>query len=147
MPVNALRENPNCKSTYASFRLIGDLLNPIEVSDRLRLIPSIAHAKGDPFRSHTRTGSRPIGVWSLSSKDRISSTNLEKHLTYLIDQFMPLNETLHDICKEQLLQADFFCYWLSATGHGGPEFSPEILGKISQLRAHLSIDFYCSSNE
>jgi hypothetical protein len=42
----------------------------------------------------------------------------------------------------QNLKADFFCYWLSATGHGGPELSAGTLGRIAALGASLGFDFY-----
>ncbi len=38
--------------------------------------------------------------------------------------------------------ADFFCYWLSATGHGGPEVSAPMLERIASFNASLGFDYY-----
>ena len=141
MPIKPLEENPNCKLTRASFRLAGDALNPMAVTDRLRISPTLSHAKGDSFSTRTRTGTRRTGVWSLSSRDQVTSTSLEKHLTFLLDKIGPLREEVRGLCEEQKLQADFYCLWLLATLSGGPEFSPEVLNRISQFGAYLSIEF------
>jgi hypothetical protein len=44
--------------------------------------------------------------------------------------------------REHELRGDFFCYWLSASGHGGPEVSPTTLARIAALDLSLGIDFY-----
>jgi hypothetical protein len=42
--------------------------------------------------------------------------------------------------------ADFFCFWLSATGHGGPEVSPGTLARIVRFNASLGFDCYGSDD-
>lgn len=39
-------------------------------------------------------------------------------------------------------RADVFCYWVSATGTGGPEFSPEVLERLARNRLTLGFDIY-----
>jgi hypothetical protein len=53
-----------------------------------------------------------------------------------------LGALLADIRAEHDLKADFFCFWLSATGHVGPEIAAETLGRIAALNAKIGIDFY-----
>jgi hypothetical protein len=38
--------------------------------------------------------------------------------------------------------ADILCYWVSATGNGGPEFSPEVLARLARLQLRLGFDIY-----
>lgn len=137
-----LPENPNCQKTYAAFRLLGDLLNPIEITSRLGIIPSKAFAKGQVW---DKAGIRncATGIWKLSSKGHLETTSLENHLIFLLEQLEPITSGIIQSIGELSLQADFFCYWLSATGHGGPILSPTVLRRISNLQASLSLDFYC----
>lgn len=142
--VGPLDENPNCAATYAAFRLIGDRLDPEAANRVLGLEPSLAIAKGEEIPAgkvgparHQRTG-----VWLLSSKEAVRSTSLERHLVYLLDLVEPSAPEVDALRMSHAIQVDFFCYWRSATGHGGPEVSPVTLGRIAGLGALLGIDFY-----
>ena len=136
-----LLENPNCKRTYATFRLLGDLLNPSDITSRLGIEPSKAFAKGETW---DKAGIRQCtkGIWKLSSKGQLMTTNLECHLVFLLNRLESVTLEILTIADELSLETDFFCYWLSATGHGGPEFSPEVLRRIAKLDASLSLDVY-----
>jgi Domain of unknown function (DUF4279) len=130
--MTALDENPNCARTHATFRLTGDSLDPDEISAALG-IP--AGREGTIRRQRTR-------VWLLASEHTVESTSLERHLIHLLDAIEPAAATVGTLRREYDLRADFFCYWLSATGHGGPELSPDTLRRIAELDAVLGIDFY-----
>jgi hypothetical protein len=130
--MTALDENPNCARTHATFRLTGDSLDPDEISAALG-IP--AGRGGTIRRQRTR-------VWLLASEHTVESTSLERHLIHLLDAIEPAAATVDTLRREYDLRADFFCYWLSATGHGGPELSPDTLRRIAELDAVLGIDFY-----
>jgi hypothetical protein len=139
-----LEENPNCARTYAAFRLLGDALDPDAATRALGLEPSLALAKGQEMPAGRIGPARRqgTGVWSLSTDNILRSTSLERHLLHLLDALEPATAAVHALLSAEDIQADFFCYWLSATGHGGPEVSPETLGRIAALRASLGIDFY-----
>jgi hypothetical protein len=38
--------------------------------------------------------------------------------------------------------ADVFCYWVSATGNGGPDLSPQVLGRLAARELVLGFDIY-----
>jgi hypothetical protein len=67
---------------------------------------------------------------------------VERHLTYVLEKVEPAKEELLAVVREQGLTADFFCYWVSATGHGGPEVGADTLRRISELGASLGFDLY-----
>jgi hypothetical protein len=71
------------------------------------------------------------GVWSLSTENIVRSTSLERHLIHVLDALEPAASALHALLSAVGIRADFFCCWLSATGHGGPEGSAETLGRIA----------------
>jgi Domain of unknown function (DUF4279) len=138
--VAPLDENPNCEKTFASFRIGGDALVPDEITRTLNLEPDFACAKGEPFGAGR--GRRPTGVWSITSEERVESTSIERHLVYLLDRIEPMAQAIADVVEPKSLATDFFCYWRSATGHGGPEVSAATLGRISRLNALLGFDMY-----
>lgn len=82
------------------------------------------------------------GVWLLGSEHGVESTSLERHLVHLLDVIEPAAAALEMLRRRHELRIDLFCYWLSATGHGGPEISPGTLARIAALDAALGIDFY-----
>jgi hypothetical protein len=89
-----------------------------------------------------RARRQETGVWFLSTETIVESTSLERHLVHLLDAVEPASAALQRIRADENLWADFDCYWLSATGHGGPEVSPETLGRIAALGASLGLDFH-----
>jgi hypothetical protein len=96
-----------------------------------------------PAGRHGKTARRQrTGIWLLHSDRAVGSTSLERHLIYLLDAVEPAALALDAVRSQYDLRADFFCYWLSATGHGGPEISPLTLARIAALDAPLGIDFY-----
>lgn len=147
--MSALEENPNCARTRASFRLVGDALDPDEVSAELGLAPTWTAAKDQeiPVGRQGRTSRRQsTGVWLLASEDHVDSTAVERHLVHLLDAVEPASAAVDALRRRQELRADFFCYWPSATGHGGPEVSPGTLRRIAALDAALGFDFYKSAS-
>ena len=129
-------ENPNCRKTYATFRLAGSEVDPDQITKALGL-----EATGIAMRS-TVGSNRPV-VWSLSSKSAVRSTSLESHLLFLLDKLEPASERLRALVESQShVEVDFFCYWLSASGHGGPSISAKTLKRIASLGAKLDFDIY-----
>jgi hypothetical protein len=142
--VSWLDENPNCDRTYASFRLVGDSLDPNAATRALKLQPTLARAKGQELLSNSGRPPRRqrTAVWLLSTDDVIKSTSLERHLRHLLDALEPSAWAIRSLLSEETVRADFFCYWVSATGHGGPQASPGTLSRIGALNASLGFDFY-----
>jgi hypothetical protein len=49
---------------------------------------------------------------------------------------------LRALIEEQRLLADFHCYWVSATGQGGPMVTPETLSRMGAIGAMLDFEFH-----
>jgi hypothetical protein len=144
----ALKENPNCDHTNASFRLVGDGLDPQAVARRTGLTGDFSTEKDALRRARTGRGIRqPTGVWFISSEDKIGSTNLERHLLYLLEIIEPAKNELLAVLEEQALRADFYCYWVSASGQGGPGVSAGTLRRIGELNATLAFEFHGPSGD
>jgi hypothetical protein len=143
--MSALDENPNCEATHATFRLSGDSLDPREVEEALGLRGDFGAAKGEIRRAGRavhRTVRQPTGVWYLTTDGRLGGTSVERHLLYLLERIEPVGEKLAQLIQSSSLTADFYCYWVSATGQGGPVVSSETLGRIAVLSAELSFEFH-----
>lgn len=132
-------DNPE---THATFRITGDALRPDRVTELLGISPSFARAKGDVYGPPARPIRSRTGIWALESEAAINSTELEDHLAYLIAKLAPAaSEPLTRLIAEGS-KVDVLCFWMSATGQGGPVLSPRILARVAELGAELSFDFY-----
>ena len=116
-----LDENPNCEEAHATFRLVGDELRVEEVTRRLGIDPDFEAARDQIRRSRLRRRAirERTGVWYVSTDGKLSTTSAERHLLWLLELIEPAGDELRALCEEQGLSADFGCYWVSATGHGG----------------------------
>ncbi len=140
--MHSLQENANCLLAHATFRVVGDRLEPDDVTRALGLQPSQALRSGQLVPTPSQIRRQELGVWLLKSEGHIASTSLERHLNYLLDLIEPGAAALRELQASQGVTADFFCFWMSATGHGGPVFSAEVLQRVALVGAELGIDFY-----
>ena len=143
--MSVLDENPNCEATHATFRLSGDRLDPGEVEKALGIRGDFSAAKDEIRRGGAavhRTVRQPTGVWYLTTDGRLGGTSVERHLLYLLERIEPVREKVAQLVDGASLTSDFYCYWVSATGQGGPAVSSETLGRIALLSAELSFEFH-----
>ncbi len=98
--------------------------------------------KGEQFRSYYGFLRRPTGIWAITSEHNMQSTRLERHLEYLLEYLEPASLYIQELMNAPNIEIDFLCYWLSATGHGGPVISSPMLAKISALCNILGFDYY-----
>lgn len=134
-------ENPNTNRTHATLRLWGKHLDPDDVTRRLRCVPSEYHRLGD---RRGKSGTWSHGYWALYSEHQVRSTDLALHLEWLLDHIEPVQSQLAALMAEDI-HADFFCFWESLTGHGGPNFSPALLRRLGAVGLELGLDIYFAS--
>ena len=133
--------NPNCAQAFASLRLFGDELVPDTVTHLLHVQPTDVAPKGlKTALASGRVRTAPTGRWLLATQEHLASTNLESHIKWLLDRIESTGVSPADI--PGVSRAEICCFWVSATGNGGPEFSPELLGRLARLRLTLSFDLY-----
>ena len=83
----------NTLKTFITFRVMGDSLNPDEITQILKVVPSVAYRKGEPYSAGARTGtlSGKTGVWMISTErkpDRgIDSKDFADHLNAILAVF------------------------------------------------------------
>lgn len=139
------KPNPNCAETFASLRLFGDALQPEAITRLLQFQPTDAAPKG--WQTVSPSGKRrtaPTGRWVLESTGHLKSKSLAEHIGWLLDRLESTG--LVPLEMPGVSCADVFCYWVSATGQGGPEFPPQLLGRLARLGLTLGLDIYFDSS-
>jgi Domain of unknown function (DUF4279) len=133
--------NPNCAQAFASLRLYGDDLVPEAISRVFGMPPTDAAERGDKKVSPSgKTRVAPTGRWILESEGQVAATELEPHIEWLLDRIEAAGIVPADL--PGVTRVDICGFWVSATGHGGPVFSPELLGRLARNRLTLSLDIY-----
>jgi len=131
-----MSENQNCAATHATFRLVGPDIRPDLLTRALNISPTFKVAVGEITPKKTRP--RTEGIWAISTKDLLGSTDLESHVAALLDK-LPTGFRDHlppgSRCEIQ-------CFWRSATGHGGPSLSSSLLARVAAAGIDLDFDFY-----
>ena len=129
---------PTCKVTYATLRIYHDELEPDVVSSRLVLRPSESQKKGQALGPNRVA---PLGGWFLSSQDQVISKDVRRHVAWILDQMEGRKDQFLKL-QDEGYETDIFCYWLSASGHGGPELDPELMQRLVSLRLPIGFDIY-----
>jgi hypothetical protein len=86
-----------------------------------------------------------MGYWSLTSEGQPIPTDLEDHISWVLDQIEPAREQFVAL-RTGDVRADIFCF-LDCYGGGGPELSPVLLGRLASLSLPLGLDIYFADRE
>ena len=131
---------------YASLRVFGDGVDPLDVTVALRLPADRAHRKGEPHLRRTHSGTvrehRPFphGMWSISSRGRVKSSRLATHVDWLLREVEPKAEAFRALLVGSV-EADVFCYSYGASRRS-PPLSRELRHRASALGLRIEVDHY-----
>jgi hypothetical protein len=148
-------EQSDTRKTYATFRVLGDGLDPDQITKILRVVPTIAYAKGEAYSAGKRTGELigRMGVWSLSTDGLVASDNLHHHLGYLLGIFIPGRQdaspllNLHTLlARNKGLRADLRCFWHGRAGAKKPSVPKIVTEVMKLLPAMVETDFDVDSD-
>lgn len=130
---------PTCERTYATLRIYPELLDPADVTARLGIEPSDWQRRGES----RKPGDRPAKLhgWFLTSEGLIESRDVRKHLDWLLSRIGPRAEAIHALQSNGCCM-DVSCFWVSASGHGGPSVRPAQMGELARLGLELGFDVY-----
>ena len=135
---------PTCERTYATLRIYPESLDPAEVTKRLRIEPTDWQRRGES----RKPGSRPAKLhgWFLSSDGEVESRDVRLHLDWLLSRIAPQADVILALQREGC-RMDVSCYWVSASGHGGPSVRPAQMGELARLGLELWFDVYLGGGE
>jgi Domain of unknown function (DUF4279) len=131
---------PSCARCYASVYVYAGDLDPDVISERMEIEPTVTHRKGERARGEPGA-TNPQSVWALSSKGRVDSCDLGKHLAWLLDNFM-LREAAMGSLRALGCVFRVWCYWQSKYGQGGPTISVPLVKALAQLELEVCLDIY-----
>jgi Domain of unknown function (DUF4279) len=127
-----------------TFRFVGDAIEPSDVSAKLGLPPTFAHAKGD--REPKRVDEVfPTGVWGLRSP-LDETADLEAHLSWLLDALDAKRDVLGNIKAATGCRLDFYCSYFCADASCGFDLSPHTLSRIAAIDADFGVSFWAPAD-
>lgn len=134
------------RPSYARVRITGEALDPLEVTQALRLPPDHTRRSGEPRLRRRRDGSvqerapYPQGMWSMSSAGWVDSAELDAHLRWLLDQLEPRSGELQRL-QEAGAGAELICYCTEVGPHEVP-VPAQTLGRCGLLALPLVPEDY-----
>ena len=101
-----------CAATYAALRIFTGRMEPELVTTALHVNPTKSRWEGE--------GGARLNGWFLSSKGRIDSRDVRRHVDWLLEMVGNKRRELLSLQSQVGVWMDVFCYWRSTQGHGGP---------------------------
>jgi hypothetical protein len=135
-----------CARTYVTLCVYPPAeMDPAEVTGRLGLEATSSHRIGElrpvsTRRVPSRAWSR--STWFLSSEGEVGSRDVRRHIDWLLDHLTDRTLTLTEL-RAAGCETVLSCYWVSASGHGGPMLWPEQLARLAECGLELWFDVYC----
>jgi hypothetical protein len=136
-----MSDYPTCRKTFATLRIYHDTVEPPEVTAVLGIKPTDFVRRGDTHGPSNRAATYKINGWFLSSENTVSSQDSLRHIEWLLPLVEPRRSQLGAL-REQGHRMEISCYWLSASGHGGPTLTPDVMRRVAELGLGLSFDVY-----
>ncbi len=134
-----MTEIVTASQTEATFRMSGNTVDPHEITAVLGIMPSKAFKAGDP---RGKSAQWKHGQWSLSSEDHVSSTELQTHIEWLLDQLEPVQARIRSLLSKGDIEADIFCYWQFETFNAGLVLTAPLLKRLGDFNIDLDLDIY-----
>ena len=124
----------------ATFRFLGDSLNPEALTACMTLSPTEAHAKGEAVPKHPKR-KYSTGYWGLDST-LDPSCALDDHLKHLLDRLESRREAIKAI-EQSGCSMSFYCaYFVKTLTDNAVQLDPQTLGRIAALGARLELHIY-----
>jgi len=131
-----------CERAVAALRIYAPDLDPAAVTERLEIFPTSSQRRGQVIG---RRKPAPIGGWFLSSEGIVVSTDLRRHLDWVLDRIAPRADALRAIGSEPGVIMRISCvWWASEAGGEGLAWSGggfQLMPR--QMRIMADLDLVC----
>lgn len=134
-----LRVGGAIQDSTVSLRLIGDDLDPEEVTRLLGCAPTRAWRKGDVREYSRGQVAQRTGVWYLAS-DTDRSVPPEEQVRALVAQ-VPADPAVWEALARRF-HIDVFCGIHLDEWNRGCGFGPDLLRRLGEMKAALDLDIY-----
>jgi hypothetical protein len=142
-------EDDNCDRTAAVLRMYSEEIDPQRITDALGIQPTRSITKGAhiPIRDTDRYWIGRVNAWLLSSEPYVTSTNLNRHLDWLIKTINGNADAFTKLQSWPGLEIFVGCVWWSKYGGGGPTLGPKQMMGLATLNLECSFDLQHYSDE
>ena len=143
------QQTSTTKRAWATFYLVGTALNVYEVTATLAIVPTRSWQGDEPRAAGTDHPTRPLGLWESSSEGRVHdrhkeddrSTNLDAHITWLLDQVEPIALQVATFRARGGMDAGIRCFWQPLTQSSQlPALRARTLARLGALDLNLHIE-------
>jgi hypothetical protein len=125
----------------AALRVLGDSLDPEDVTALLGIAPSRAHRRGDLLRHGTREVPARTGSWVYSRGfEHTEEWNLDSAITALLAD-LPDDPAIWDRLTNEY-RADVFCGLFMGAQNQQAELRPATLARLTERQLSLALDIY-----
>jgi len=133
----------SCSRTYATLCIFHKSADPQKVTSRLKITPDKLVKAGDLV---VKGKYAPISSWQLKTKDVVKSKDLRAHIDWIIDKISGKKAELR-LLKRSGYYIKVTCFWISASGNGGPIIDHPLTKRLSKYPIDLEFDIWFSSIE
>jgi len=145
--------------TFVTFRIVGDDLNPNQITEFLKIKPTTSYRKGERYYGGDKSVNLlgRTGVWYLSTDQYIESKNLSDHFAFLLMSLLirgqnnaraadsvQLATNLFDLKRlldENSLRATITCFWYGTAGSKKPSIPDTVTNIFKLVGAEIESDF------
>ncbi len=126
------------RTVYASINIYSDSVPPDEITRMLSVDCDRAVFKGKEIRSGVVAEQH---AWIYTSKDRVTSEELNDHLEYLLNIIDDNSFQLQSIDEKDSWMR-IFCFWESPNGNGGPIIPSKMIKRLAEFPFDLEFDVW-----
>jgi hypothetical protein len=125
-------DDSSCKRACSMLLVSGEGIEASEVTDAFGISPTQTCKAGEC-----------VG-WRVSSESHVLSTNLERHIHWLLDQIKDKMSVIQELRRRDC-QVDIYCFW---QGHGtsndiGPYIKADTLRRLADFDLNMIFAFHC----
>jgi hypothetical protein len=140
-PEDSVLGGGDADQVSVSLRVLGDDLNPNEVTRLLQLEPTFAASKGQTRQSGGRDVIQPTGIWMIAFSGAPQEWTLEDAVEALFDR-LPSDPAVWRTMREKW-SLDLFCGITLADVNRGITIRRSVLRRIAERELDLDLDIYC----
>lgn len=132
-------------SIYIRFFIKGKDIDPDEITQLLGITPAYKYKRGD-LHGENNQMVRKQGLWSITSAEKIESSDLQLHIEWLLTQLEPVKSPLSSIVSRPDIYAEISCIFNLFTIEWDDRLEPNLLERIAALNIMFGISIYYLNN-
>lgn len=137
-------------ATYAAVVFQGADLSPDLISAIMDRQPTLAYSKGESYTINGKRSQRRFGLWIYSTRNKVHSASLKKHLAVLesliLGDVSPWPDRrlgkIQELLKNHSIQFRVDVFWYGEAGSEFPEISRSFQYVVEAAGGTLEMDFH-----